>query len=85
MKENTTTKIDLNQYSVYGQLIKEPKLYVKQEPYVGKDGIYTPVTEYVPEGTASVYKCVMTKEMFVEAYKKYINKPKRMYPGGWKR
>jgi hypothetical protein len=46
--------------------------YIKQQPYVGDDGIYMPVHEYVPEGTASMYTCVMTKEMFVEAYNKWI-------------
>lgn len=46
--------------------------YIRQESYVGDDGIYVPVNEYVPEGTESAYKCVMTKEMFVEAYKKWI-------------
>lgn len=46
--------------------------YIRQEPYVDDNGIYMPVHEYVPEGTASIYKCVMTKEMFVEAYNKWI-------------
>ena len=46
--------------------------YIRQEPYVGDDGIYVPVHEYVPDGTVSMYNCVMTKEMFVEAYNKCI-------------
>lgn len=46
--------------------------YVKQKPYVGDDGIYVPVEAYVPEGFVSAYKCIITKEMFVEAYNKYI-------------
>lgn len=51
--------------------IKE-SVYIKQEPYVGEDGIYIPVNEYVPEGLASAYKCLLTKELFVEAYNKWI-------------
>lgn len=46
--------------------------YIRQEPYVGDDGIYVPDKEYVPEGCVSTYRCVMTKEMFVEAYNKWI-------------
>lgn len=46
--------------------------YIKQEPYVGDDGIYVPNNEYVPDGCASTYRCVMTKEMFIEAYERWI-------------
>ena len=46
--------------------------YIRQKPYVGDDGIYVPVHEYVPEGTESMYTCVMTKAMFVEAYERWI-------------
>lgn len=51
--------------------IKQP-VYIKQEPYVGDDGIYIPCDEYVLEGYATSYRCVLTKEMFVEAYNKWI-------------
>ena len=46
--------------------------YIRQEPYVNNHGIYIPDNEYVPEGCASLYKCIITKEMFVEAYNKWI-------------
>ena len=46
--------------------------YIKQKPYVDNYGIYMPVNEYVPEGSASIYRCIMTKEMFIEAYNKWI-------------
>ena len=46
--------------------------YVKQEPFVDENGIYVPVNEYVPEGCASAYRCIMTRKMFVEAYNKWI-------------
>ena len=46
--------------------------YIRQEPYVDNNGIYVPYKEYVLEGTASIYKCIMTREMFIEAYNKWI-------------
>lgn len=46
--------------------------YVKQYPFVGKDGIYVPCKDYVPKGCGSAYQCVLTKELFVEAYNKWI-------------
>lgn len=46
--------------------------YVKQIPFVSDDGIYVPVEEYAQEGYSSDYKCIMTKEIFVEAYNKWI-------------
>ena len=46
--------------------------YTRQEPYVDDYGIYVPDREYVPAGTEGTYHCVMTKEMFIEAYNKWI-------------
>lgn len=46
--------------------------YIKQEPYVDDNGIWVPLQEYAPEGCASYYKLVISKEMFVEAYNKWI-------------
>lgn len=48
--------------------------YIRQEPYVDDHGIYVPDREYVPEGSISTYKCIMTREMFIEAYNKWIKK-----------
>lgn len=50
----------------------EHRKYIKQEPYVDDNGIWTPYEEYVLEGCASDYKLVMSKEMFIEAYNKWI-------------
>ena len=47
-------------------------VYIKQEPMVTDDGIYMPVQAYVPEGMVSNYRIVMTKDMFIEAYNKWI-------------
>lgn len=52
------------------------EIYVEQKPYVGEDGIYIPLEPYVPEGFASNYKCIITKEIFVEAYNKWIKNNK---------
>lgn len=46
--------------------------YIRQEPYINDYGIYVPVDEYVPEGCSSMYQCILTKEMFIEAYNKWI-------------
>lgn len=46
--------------------------YIKQEPYVNDEGIWVPVQEYVPEGCAAAYQCFITKELFVEAYNRWI-------------
>ena len=50
----------------------EESFYIQQEPYVDDKGIWLPYEEYVPEGFASNYRLVMTKEMFVEAYNRWI-------------
>lgn len=51
---------------------KSQTIYIKQEPYVGEDGIYVPLNPYVEEGLASAYKMFLSKELFVEAYNKWI-------------
>lgn len=54
--------------SLTGHLVE----YVKQYPYVDDEGIFVPVYEYAPEGTASNYRMIISKELFVEAYNKWI-------------
>jgi hypothetical protein len=56
-----------------------PKKYVKQHPYVDDTGIWVPIEEYAPEGIESCYKLVMSKEMFIEAYNKFILWEKNNY------
>lgn len=51
-----------------GELAK----WVKQHPYVDDDGIFVPVYEYAPEGTESLHRMIISKELFVEAYNKWI-------------
>lgn len=49
-----------------------PVVEVKQEPRIDDDGIWVPMCEYVPEGMVSNYRLVISKEMFIEAYNKWI-------------
>lgn len=46
--------------------------YIKQEPYIDNDGVLEPCWSYVPEGCASKYRLVMSKDMFVEVHNKWI-------------
>lgn len=46
--------------------------YIKQHPYVGEEGIFMPVKEYVREDECPTYRMVLSREMFVEAYNKWI-------------
>lgn len=63
--ENWIVK-DLHLYESRGDVL------VKCHPYVGDDGIYVPCKDYVPAGCAATYKMILSKEMFVEAYNKWI-------------
>lgn len=67
--ENSYMSIDSGNFNM-GYI--KPAVYVKQEPRIEDDGIYMPEREYVPEGTYSHYRVVITKEMFIEAYNKWI-------------
>lgn len=48
------------------------EVYVRQRPYVNDTGIYVPCEEYAREGCASNYKLLISREMFIEAYNKWI-------------
>ena len=63
--------VKCTEYS-YATLPLRREVYVKQYPYVNDTGIYVPCEEYVREGFASNYKMLISKEMFVEAYNKWI-------------
>ena len=54
--------------------IEDMETYWKQNPYVGDDGIYVPIEEQVRIGMTSAYRNLIPKEVFVEAYNKYIKK-----------
>lgn len=57
--------------------------YIRQEPYVDDCGIYVPDNEYIPEGCTSTFHLVMTKEMFIAAYNKWIKKEKKSVTCDW--
>lgn len=67
-----TEKYTKTGYSKIQTLPIKPVTYIKQEPYIDNTGIWIPVQEYVPEGYASTYKCLITKELFIEAFNKWI-------------
>lgn len=46
--------------------------YVKNSPYVNDKGIWVPCHEYSRKGTASTYRLFMSKEMFIDAYNRWI-------------
>ena len=48
------------------------KGYTENFPYVGEDAIYVPVEAITKNGITSAYKALITKELFVEAYNKWI-------------
>ena len=52
--------------------IKEP-VWVPTHPHVGADGIYVPVHPYVREDEMPLYKLLISRDMFVEAYNMWIN------------
>lgn len=62
----------VSKYETAKLLTDADRKYVRQEPFVGEKGIMVPVNDYVPEGHASMYKCLIPKELFIEAYNKYI-------------
>lgn len=45
---------------------------VKHEPYVDDEGVWRPVHECTPGWSDTAYKLVISKEMFIEAYNKWI-------------
>lgn len=51
---------------------REPLKYIKQEPRIDDEGIWIPCEDYVLKGFEASYKLVISKEMFVEAYNKWI-------------
>lgn len=46
--------------------------YVKNSPLINDTGIWVPCEDYSPKGTASNYRMLISKEMFIDAYNKWI-------------
>ena len=47
-------------------------IWIKTEPKIDDEGIWMPLNAFVPEGSATAYKLVISKEIFIEAYNKWI-------------
>ena len=61
-----------NQNIVSQTYCLKQSVYIKQDPKIDDDGIWLPYEEYAPEGFSSNYRLLMSKDMFVEAYNKWI-------------
>lgn len=46
--------------------------YVLNFPYIDDDGIWVPCNSYTLKGTASAYKMLISKDLFIEAYNKWV-------------
>ena len=46
--------------------------YVLNSSYINDDGIWVPCEAYSLKGTASAYKMLISKELFIDAYNKWI-------------
>ena len=46
--------------------------YIPTKPMITDEGIFLPLVDSVREGTEPYYKLVMSKDMFIEAYTRWI-------------
>ena len=46
--------------------------YIKNEPFINEDGIYIPAEPCTLEGVSPSYRLLISKEIFIEAYNKFI-------------
>lgn len=67
-----TEKYTKTGYSKIQTLPIKPATYIKQEAYVNDEGIWIPTEEYALEGCTSTYRCLITKDLFIGAYNKWI-------------
>ena len=58
-----------NQTSIKFETSRE---YVLNTPYINDNGIWVPCHSYTPKGTASAYKMLISKELFIKAYNSWI-------------
>ena len=52
--------------------MEEGEMWYPTYPYVDDKGIWIPLSPYANDKVASDYKLLISKEMFVEAYNRYI-------------
>jgi hypothetical protein len=70
-KENKLVQQQATCKTVILPKVKKP-VWVIQEPYVDDTGIWLHCHAYSREGISSDYKLLVSKELFVEAYNKWI-------------
>ena len=51
---------------------EESRGYTKNSAYINDTGIWVPCHEYSLKGTSSHYKMLISKDLFIEAYNKWI-------------
>ena len=56
------------------------KKLIQYHPYVADDGIYVPVYEYQYESDNPLYKLLISKEVVIEAYNRWIKEGGRDEP-----
>ena len=52
--------------------MNELTVWKKTQPKIDDEGIWMPINEYVSEEFETLYKLIISKDMFVEAYNKWI-------------
>ena len=57
--------------NVYTATLEQP-VYIPTKPMITDDGIFMPLVDSVREGEEPYYKLVMSKDMFIEAYIRWI-------------
>lgn len=56
--------------------LNELIVWLKTQPKIDDEGIWMPANDFVPEGCETGYKLVMSKDMFVEAYNRWVKEKK---------
>lgn len=59
------------QDNIHTATLKQP-VYIPTKPMITDDGIFLPLVDSVREGEEPYYKLVMSKDMFIEAYMRWI-------------
>ena len=54
--------------------IEDSREWIENKPYIDDSGIWVPCSQYTPAGTKSLYKQLISKELFIEAYNKWIRR-----------
>lgn len=50
----------------------ELTVWTKTQPKIDDEGIWMPTSDFVPEGCDTNYKLIIPKDIFIEAYNRWI-------------